>query len=47
MIDTTAINQSTAQAISYAEQANTALQSNDTEGASRNLNFALNELENI
>jgi plastocyanin len=41
------INQLTARAISYAEQANTALQSNDTEDASRNLNFALNELENI
>jgi plastocyanin len=46
-IDAEAINQLTARAISYAEQANTALQSNDTEGASRNLNFALNELENI
>jgi plastocyanin len=46
-IDAEVINQLTARAMSYAEQANTALQSNDTEGASRNLNFALNELENI
>jgi hypothetical protein len=41
------INQSTAQAIRYAEQANTAIQNNDTQGASRDLNLALNELENI
>jgi plastocyanin len=46
-IDAEVINQLIARAISYAEQANTALQSNDTEGASRNLNFALNELESI
>jgi plastocyanin len=46
-IDAKVINQLTARAISYAEQANTALQSSDIEGASRNLNFALNELENI
>ena len=46
-IDPEVVNQLTARAISYAEQANTALQSNDTEGASRNLNSALNELENI
>jgi plastocyanin len=45
--DAEVISQLTARAISYTEQANTALQSNDTEGATRNLNFALNELENI
>src|SRR3712207_5505136 len=44
LVDVEVINQLTARAISYAEQANTALQSNDIEGASRNLNFALNEL---
>ena len=47
LVDVEVINRLTARAISYAEQANTALQSNDIEGASRNLNFALNELENI
>jgi hypothetical protein len=41
------INQSTVQAIRYAEQANTAIQNNDAQGASRNLDLALNELENI
>src|SRR5215212_12043254 len=46
-MDVAAINQSTAQALRYTEQANTAIQNNDTQGASRNLNLALNELENI
>jgi plastocyanin len=46
-MDVAAINQSTAPALRYTEQANTAIQNNDTQGASRNLNLALNELENI
>lgn len=41
------INQSTAEAIRYTEQAKVALQNNDTQGAFENLDLALNELESI
>jgi hypothetical protein len=46
-INVTAINQLTAQAITHTEQAYIAMQNNDTRGVFRNLNLALNELENI
>jgi hypothetical protein len=46
-INVTAINQLTAQAITHTEQAYIAIQNNDTRGVFRNLNLALNELENI
>ena len=46
-INVTAINQLTAQAITRTEQAYLAMQNNDTRGVFRNLNLALNELENI
>ena len=46
-INVTATNQLTAQAITHTEQAYIAMQNNDTRGVFRNLNLALNELENI
>jgi hypothetical protein len=46
-INVTAINQLTAHAITHTEQAYIATQNNDTEGVFRNLNLALNELEDL
>jgi hypothetical protein len=46
-INVTAINQLTAQAITYTEQAYIAMQNNDTQGVFGNLNLALNELEDL
>jgi hypothetical protein len=46
-INVTAINQLTAQAITHTEQAYIAMQNNDTQGISRNLNLALDELESL
>jgi hypothetical protein len=46
-INVTAINQLTAQAITHTEQAYIAMQNNDTQDISRNLNLALNELESL
>lgn len=46
-IDVVAINQSTAEAIMYTEQAYTAMQKNDSQRVFENLDLALNELENI
>jgi hypothetical protein len=46
-LNVTAINQLTAQAITHTEQANIAMQNNDTQGVFRNLNLALNELESL
>jgi plastocyanin len=46
-INVMAINQSTAQAIMYTEQAYIAMQNNDTRSVFRNLNLALNALESI
>ena len=47
VIDVTAINQLTAQAIMHTEQAYIAMQNNDTQGVFGNLNLALNELESL
>jgi hypothetical protein len=46
-INVMAINQSTVEAITYTEQAYIAMQNNDTRSVFRNLNLALNALENI
>jgi hypothetical protein len=46
-IDVAAINQSTTQGMRYTERANLAMHNNDTQDASRNLNLALNGLENV
>jgi hypothetical protein len=46
-LNVTAINQLTAQAITHTEQAYIATQNNDTQGVFRNLNLALNELEDL
>jgi hypothetical protein len=46
-VDVAVINQSTTQAITYTEQALVAMQNNDSQGVSKNLDLALTELENI